>query len=412
MKNYKQSRLNNGLTVITGEDFNSEIVTMEAVVRAGSKYEEKKQRGYAHLLEHILARGGGGKISTDIDLVLDRAGAKFNASTNAEVVYVSAQVVLGKAELMCKLIMDAVMNPVISKESLENEKKVVLEEFKKIWDRKEGYLWMSTVKNVFKDHFLSNYPIGEEEDIKKADIKNIKDYHKKFFIPNKTLFICTGNINHKKLCTVIEKETRKWKPLIYNKNNDRVIEFLPGNSSKKNITIPIRGLSNYVSLSILIGKISLKELVSLDIIVSYLGYRRTSLLYRELRRKLGLIYSVSVFNMYFREASLLYIVTTTASPKKVISVINSKVLNLDKYLTKNVIEEYKKQNINVMKREINDPFKKNDLLKRGWILYNKLISPDDLTREIKSISHKDIKDIIKKYFKKENLFITVLKKKD
>lgn len=411
MSDYKESKLDNGLTIITNEDFNSGIVTIEAVVRAGSKYEKKRERGYAHLLEHILSRGGGSRISSNIDLVLDRAGAKFNASTSAEVVCVSAQVISEKTELICKLIIDALINPVINKNVLENEKKVVLEELKKTWDRKEGYLWMNTAKNVFKNHFLSNYPIGEEEDIAKANVKAIRDYHKKFFIPNETLFVCTGNINHKKLRAIIKKETKKWKFFINSKKEaSQITEFLPDKNSRKNITIPIQGLSNYVSLSILIGKVSFRELISLDIIVNYLGYRHTSLLYGELRRRLGLVYSVSVFNMSFREACLLYIITSTVSYKRVVSVITDKVLNLNRYLTKNTIEEYKKQSINVIKREINDPFKKNDSLKRGWILYNKLISPEDIIKEIKSISHKDIKNIIKKCFKKERLFTTILKR--
>jgi predicted Zn-dependent peptidase len=412
MANYKKSKLSNGLTIITSEDPNSEIVTMEIAVRAGSKYEKKGERGYAHLLEHILARGGSSKISSNKDLITDRSGATFSAYTNAEVICIFSQVVTEKAELISKLIIDALINPAINKKSLENEKSVVLEEFKKSLDKKEGYLWMKTAENVFGENRLANYPIGKEEDIIHADVKTVKDYHKKFFNPEETIFICIGNMDHKKICEIIEKETKKWKSSADNKKNidENEVILLSGKENKNNI-IPIQGLSNYVSVNILAEKPSLKELLGLDIIANYLGYRRTSLLYRELRQKSGLIYSVSVSNMSFRGASLLYVITASASYKKVVSIIKEKLLRIDKYFSKKIFEEYKKQVINVLKRDINDPLKKKDLMKKGWILYGKFISPDDFVKEINSVSYKDIKNVIKKYFKKERLFITVLEKK-
>jgi predicted Zn-dependent peptidase len=141
-----------------------------------------------------------------------------------------------------------------------------------------------------------------------------------------------------------------------------------------------------------------------------LGYRRTSLFYGELRRKLGLIYSISVSNIPFKELSLFYISTSTAFSEKVLPIIKDKILNLGNYFTEEIFEEYKIQIINILKMELNDPFRINGFIKNNWVLYEKLTTPDDVISAIREASYDDIKEVINKYFNEERLFITILEK--
>ena len=57
MNSYSETKLDNGLTLIVGENPASPIITLQLVVRAGSSYENQGELGYAHILEHMLLKG-------------------------------------------------------------------------------------------------------------------------------------------------------------------------------------------------------------------------------------------------------------------------------------------------------------------------------------------------------------------
>ena len=44
MRIYKESKLDNGVAVITGENENADIVTLSVWIRAGSRYEQAHER--------------------------------------------------------------------------------------------------------------------------------------------------------------------------------------------------------------------------------------------------------------------------------------------------------------------------------------------------------------------------------
>ncbi len=54
---YRQVVLDNGLRVITLEDFSCPIVNVQVWYSAGSKDEQPDRRGFAHMFEHMMFRG-------------------------------------------------------------------------------------------------------------------------------------------------------------------------------------------------------------------------------------------------------------------------------------------------------------------------------------------------------------------
>ena len=70
---------------MTHEDKSLPIVDIRLVFRAGSRYEEKRQKGYAHILEHMLLKGTAKRPSPVlIAQEVDSKGGYKNASTRRE----------------------------------------------------------------------------------------------------------------------------------------------------------------------------------------------------------------------------------------------------------------------------------------------------------------------------------------
>src|SRR5439155_11767779 len=80
---YTIDDLENGLRLVTVPTDYPNMVALYIVVQAGSRNEvETGKSGYAHLFEHIMFRGSENYTSEQRDLVLKKAGAESNASTN------------------------------------------------------------------------------------------------------------------------------------------------------------------------------------------------------------------------------------------------------------------------------------------------------------------------------------------
>ena len=126
-KQYKETILANGLRVISNE-LDSPISTIDIWIKAGSRYEDKDQLGYAHILEHMLLKGTKTRpTSFDFRVAMDRVGAISNAMTYSEFSRFFVQVASDYQDLMFELLADALLNALVDPTVLENEKKVIIE---------------------------------------------------------------------------------------------------------------------------------------------------------------------------------------------------------------------------------------------------------------------------------------------
>jgi zinc protease len=83
--NYAIDDLDNGLRVVTIPTDFPNMIALYIVVQTGSRNEvEPGKSGYAHLFEHLMFRGSENYSPEQWDLVLKKAGAESNASTNSD----------------------------------------------------------------------------------------------------------------------------------------------------------------------------------------------------------------------------------------------------------------------------------------------------------------------------------------
>ncbi|MFN9605300.1 MAG: M16 family metallopeptidase, partial [Planctomycetota bacterium] len=54
---YRETVLDNGLKIISLEDFSCPIVAVQVWYHVGSKNEEPDRQGFAHMFEHMMFRG-------------------------------------------------------------------------------------------------------------------------------------------------------------------------------------------------------------------------------------------------------------------------------------------------------------------------------------------------------------------
>lgn len=400
MNKYSESSLENGLKIITAEVPGSGVVTIKVVVRAGSRFEKEGERGLAHLFEHMLLKGTRTRPTAyDVSLVADRAGAAYNASTDAETIKVYMQVAAASVESMTALLSDIILDPLFDDNTLENEKNVVLQEMKQSRDNRAKRMWIETVQRLFVDHPLSKYALGTEEGVKSATSEKLRDYHKKFFVAGNMAIIFSGGITHENAFSLAEKYFSKTSVgEVEDNSRDVVVE-----SGRATIDFP----GNQTSLNICFwgNKLSQRESDVLGLVSNYLGYKQTSLLGQELRHKRGLVYSVGAYLSEYRDAYVFYVNTATTSSDEVEKIVLDKLLNFKNNFTPELLTEYKLQLKNIITRSLDGEAALNSYLSNSWFLYNKIISPEEEISAINEIKYEEVVDLTSRIFTKDNLFV-------
>lgn len=405
---YNQSSLENGLKIISSEKKDSNITTIELWIKAGSHYENKDQLGYAHFLEHMLSRGT--KKRPDgfaLNVERDGIGAYYSAITGTERVYFVIQFIHKYAESMMELLSDMIINPLLDPQIIENEKKIILEEFHRGKENKSRVIATLSAKEFFGDHPLSNNDVmGTTESIAGVNSEKLREYKDIFFIPSRSAIVTTGKISHEEAVSLSKKYFRDWLdcknafniPITLNLLRKHYVYY-------KEDTIK----QTYISLNYLtLGSIYQKEAAAFNLIAQYLRYGHSSLLIQELRNLRGLIYDISVSNVLYGDVGRFIIATSTTRPDETVKMVFELINNLPHSFSEDKLEEIKIQKINTLIRLNENILDEAATLGWGFVLYDRLVTPEEIASQIKQVTYNDIKNISKKYLVPQNSILVVL----
>lgn len=387
---------------------NDDIFHIYVFVSAGSIYENKNLHGASHLLEHMLFKNKG-KASNNLSKSLTSTGSISNAVTYKDVTFYYIKSHASTYEECIDYMHQIISKANFTDEDLNIERKVVLEEFyqysDKTGDANMEKIALNTILND-KNPYLKNV-IGTENVIKNIKASDLKKYYKTRYDKSIIVINCP-----KTLYKNIDKRIKSlFKPNLEVDLNDSNLENSTKlfNNEAKIIVINENYKQNITRLTYYTGKpTNMKD----DLVLNFITYCLTgsglfSLMYYELRVKLGLIYSVSSFYEAFRYTGLLYIGFASSNNK--IEYILTLCLKLLLGLKKNglkpkLFKYYKTSFINSLKYKL-----ANTNFVTEWygfnVFYGNNVSIKDYIKIAQSITNDDIKNICSKYidFKKQGI---------
>ncbi|MDR1459838.1 MAG: insulinase family protein [Bacteroidales bacterium] len=205
MVTFEKYKLDNGLTVILHKDINTPIAAVNIAYNVGSRDENPDRTGMAHLFEHLMF--GGSKNIPKYDEPLQRAGGENNAFTNVDVTNFYLTLPVQNLETAFWLESDRMNELAFSKRSLENQRHVVIEEFKESYlNQPYGDTMLLLKPLAYKVHPYQWNTIGKNiEHIAETTMKDVQDFFYTFYAPNNAVLSVAGNLDMDKTKTMIEK---------------------------------------------------------------------------------------------------------------------------------------------------------------------------------------------------------------
>ncbi len=191
-------KLENGLEVIFHIDKSDPVVAVALTAHVGSAREKEGRTGFAHLFEHLLflesenlGKGGLDKMSARI------GGSGANGSTSRDRTNYFQTVPKDALEKMLwaeadKLgwFINTVTEPVLAKEKqvVKNEKRQSID------NRPYGHAQYVIDKNLYPTNHPYNWQvIGSLEDLQNATLDDVKEFFKKWYVPNNVTLVVSGD---------------------------------------------------------------------------------------------------------------------------------------------------------------------------------------------------------------------------
>ncbi|MBI2112926.1 insulinase family protein [Candidatus Woesearchaeota archaeon] len=390
----KKEVLANGLTVIY-EKFSSRSVVIQVMIKAGSNHENSQERGISHFLEHILFEGTKKRLTNrEISNEIEKIGGDINAYTSNERTCFYVRVLKKHFSVAIGVLADILQNPLLRPEDIEREKNIVLKEIEMVNDEPRFYQWILLQKTLFKKHPCRNPTYGEKENILSLNQEKIKAYFMKYYVPNNMVISIVGDVkNWKKEVEQNFAFTRK--PVVH-----LDLTRLEPKEKRNIVTKEKKDITNtYFILGFKTVPKNNDDAYALELINTIMGRGQSSIMFTEIRTKLGLAYDVG--SQHVAEVSYgyfaLYACVDHSNVEKTKELILKELYGL-KNIPSKMLKEAKTAIEGEFYLDIDDPQKRADQL-LFWEQSSSAHDINSFVAKIKAVTQKDIKRVIEKYFK-------------
>jgi len=408
MYKHKLTTLKNGLKVVTVPMPQVESMTIMVGVGAGSRYENEKNNGITHFLEHMVFKGTREyPTSLDITTASDEIGAIIGASTGKEFTRYFIKSIPKHQEIAFDILHELVFESKLNTKEIEKEREVINGEIDMYKDTPS-----EDIHNVFDLLMygltpLGRYVLGEKKIIKLMKREDFLDYQNRFYFPKNMVILGVGKIEEKKFLDLVKHYFSRED----NRNKEgfksiKVVQDSPRVKLERKRTSQAHlclGASGY--------SYSHPDRFVMDVLATILGLGMSSRLFIELREKKGLGYYINTFSVNFIDNG--YLVTHSGVHANRIEEAIRVILNEYRKITREKVskrelkkaKEFLKGRL-ILGLETSDSVANEYLLQS--LLEEKIRDPQEILKLIDKVTAEDIQRVAKDIFKTEKLNLAVI----
>jgi len=387
----------NNINVITDLNDYSNLVTVSYEVNVGAYDEDETNLGITHLIEHLLFKGTLNRTADEINKYIESLGGSLNAYTTYTYTKYYCTVPKKYYKEAIEFLNDLIFYNTIPEKEFELEKNVVLNELRMYEDDPKDKCFDNLMKIVFNNDISRQVVGGNVESVSKITREQVIDFIDSYYTNKNIKILITGSIDD----TLND---------LYDFINDITIELTDIiRLSKKHFKFNIKQLETIEIKQDLFQSILCwcfigpsmynKDYLPFQVLINYLGGNMSSVFYTEVREKLGLVYTINMNILdEFEEYSIAkgYTSLQKENIDKVKTIIEKEINNL--HMTNDMLDSNKKYLIGELLSSIETTEGMNEYIGRFNINYNELIE------QINKVTILDIERVIRKYFRKNNIY--------
>ncbi|HNZ86495.1 MAG TPA: pitrilysin family protein [bacterium] len=383
-------------------------ISVLVLVKTGSRYENEKNNGVAHFIEHLLFKGTKKRPnSLFISKELDGVGADYNAFTAKDKTGYYIKASKEYLELALDILSDMIFNSKFDNIEIERERGVIIEEINMYNDNPLINMDSLIEESVFFGHALGRQISGKVKNLQSISREDILKFYKKYYKRENMLIGISGNFDENIAKRLIDKYFKIT-------NFDNAKNFDVFNLSQKSTRIKLIE-KNTDQIHLAIGfpglKYEDKYDKALELLSVILGGNMSSRLFLKIREKLGLCYYIRCENSNYEDTGI-FSILTGLDKSRIEEAIKNIFKEINKFLEKGVTDSELKMAKEFLRGKLmlrmEDSMNVIAFYCKQLLLKSEYKNIEEIISEFDKVTKQDIITVGKKIFRKDKINFAVI----
>lgn len=302
----RRSVLPGGIRVLSEKIPGQQSVSVSFWIGAGSRDEAAGSEGSTHFLEHLLFKGTKKRSCAQISQLSDYLGGAVNAATARLYTCYYGRVFTADLPLLLDLLTDMITGATLDRAQMDVERGVILEELRAAQDDAAEVTETALLPLVLGDHPLSRPVGGTPQTVEALKHEHLLRHYRSNYNSRELVITAAGDVDHGLLCGQVTDllEAAGWNlgqgvlPAAPRRAAD--VEYRCGTHS----VIPHPGRQSAVVVGMPGLRLADRDETAAALFEIILGGGTSSRLFREIREKRGLAYSVYSWSLNWNEGGV------------------------------------------------------------------------------------------------------------
>lgn len=200
----KVTQLANGMRVAS-EDSGIPTTTVGLWIDAGSRFENDKNNGVAHFLEHMAFKGTKKRSQTQLELEVENMGAHLNAYTSREQTVYYAKCLSKDIHRAVEILSDIIQNSTLREQEIERERGVILREMQEVETNLQEVIFDHLHATAFQSTALGRTILGPIENIQSINRNDLLQYITTHYKGPRMVLAAAGGVDHVQLTQLADQ---------------------------------------------------------------------------------------------------------------------------------------------------------------------------------------------------------------
>ena len=377
----KLTTLDNGLRIVSRDMPGLETAAVGLFARCGSRDEPPRLNGLAHIFEHMVFKGAGGRTARELNEAIEDVGGELNACTERDGTSYTAAVMADHVTLAVELISDLIIRPHFDAGDLEREKEVVLQELAEATDTPSDLIFDELWAAAFADQPLGRSILGDEASIRRVTPADLHDWRDQHYRAGDLILGAAGKISHDDLVRLAELQFAG------------LPQGSAGSGAGARFTGGVRiGRSASEQAHITFGFEAPAEraddYLAARLFADIIGGGTSSRLFHQVREEHGLAYNVSATVHPFADTGMFYIHAAT-SPRQAAAasqLIEDILQESAASITQRELERVRTRATAGLLMHLETPWGQASYAARQLAVYGRLVEPAEVIEDLAAVS--------------------------
>lgn len=382
----KLIRLENGIRIIFDPLYHLKSASVGIWVNIGTRHEKENENGIAHLLEHMVFKGAGGRNAKQLAEDAEERGIYLNASTSYERTGFYARCLESEAVFAFNLCADLILKPHFDANDFALEKNVVLHEINEAFDDAEDRAGVLNQMAAFNNQALGRPILGDETSLNNLSHETLINFHKKYLNPKNLIIAFGGAFDEEKAIEAINARFGNLKP----QDNDFLFDAF---ATKLSLFETRKTEQLQIVLSMFAPSAKEDTFFASQIFGAILGGGMASRLFQDLRENRGLVYGIDTYLEKFIDIGRLNIGagTNKKSAREVISRTLGHIEDLAQIGPNDKEMQRAKKSIETsLMMAMENSSSRISAMVNQVAIFNEILNIDTIANNIENIEHKEI----------------------